>query len=101
MQTIKERLTFDHLLSATPIPNEPMTLKELHKANGGFPFMARRIVMPPDSNDYPIGTIVTVIDYFRTTTHYRLSKADRVYIYYEGIQTECGLDAYVIAWTFA
>lgn len=62
MSTVIERLNITAILAADPIPDEPMTLAELHKVNGGFPFRAKRIVKSEPMNS-PGGTVHTFIAY--------------------------------------
>lgn len=42
--TTLDKLNITAILAADLIPNEPMTLAELHKLNGGFPFKAKRLI---------------------------------------------------------
>lgn len=58
MSTVIERLNITAILMADPIPDEPMTLAELHKANGGFPFKAKRVI--DVGNSIKVGDIVNV-----------------------------------------
>jgi len=52
----KQKLDLGAILKADPVPDEPMTLKELHDLNGGFPFKARRVAIG-EKQGSPVGSV--------------------------------------------
>lgn len=94
---VKAKLDLSAIIAAEPIPDEPRTLAELHKANGGFPFRAKKIADIP-GGIIPLNDLVTFVRASPNNPEYYVPLTD----YLDPISNKtCPFSRQVAVWTFA